>query len=288
MLLIDFNQVFLANLFAITKGKDIEEDLVRHTVISSTLSYKKSFSEKYGEIVLCADGNNYWRKTIFPYYKANRKKIRDISKFNWYLIFESLNKIRNEIIEYFPWKVVVVDSAEADDVIAVLVKYFQTNDVEKVGLFKEPKPTLILSGDRDFIQLHSYKNVKQWSPIQKKYIYEKNSKLYLKEKILKGDEGDGIPNFLSDSDTFINPNKRQKPLTKKLLNEILSTNTIPKQHEKNFIRNVKLIDFNYIPKHIEEKIIEHYISLKPNNKNKLLDFFIKNKLKYLTESITNI
>ena len=52
--------------------------------------YKSKFGKKYGDIIICCDDKNYWRKQTFPHYKANRKKFREESDYDWNLIFESL------------------------------------------------------------------------------------------------------------------------------------------------------------------------------------------------------
>ena len=73
---------------------------------------------------------------------------------------------------------------------------------------------MVLSGDKDFIQLQKYPFVSQYNPIQKKFMSGIDPKQYILEHVIKGDRSDGIPNFLSDDDTFVK-NKRQRPLSKK-------------------------------------------------------------------------
>ena len=143
MILIDFTQVVIGSLMvALNRGEDLDDDLVRHLILNNIRYYRTRFTEEYGEVVLCCDSRHYWRKDYFPNYKANRKVDRKKSEYNWDLIFETLNIIRDEIRENFPYKVIEVYGAEADDIIAVLTK-------ERSGV-----DNIIISSDKDFIQLH--------------------------------------------------------------------------------------------------------------------------------------
>lgn len=252
----------------------LEEGLFRHMVINSIRNYKLKFSEKYGEIVIACDDKNYWRKQIYPYYKANRKKARDKSELDWTLIFESFNKVRSELREYFPYRVIQIESAEADDIIATLV-----------GDADHDTNILILSGDKDFIQLHKYNGVKQYDPTRKKWITHDNPDHYLFEHIMRGDIGDGIPNVLSDDDVFVVDGKRQKPLTQKKIDadwiskEMLGT--------RNFMRNQQIIDLSFIPSHIQKAVIDKYHAEAGKGRSKLFNYFIEYRLKHMMENIND-
>ena len=249
----------------------LEENMVRHMVLNSLLSYKKKFSSEYGELVIACDNKNVWRKKVFPYYKANRKKAKENSDTDWKSIFECLSNIREELKTFFPYKVVDVESAEADDVIATITR----NNDEKI---------LILSGDKDFIQLHS-KNVDQYDPVRKKFIKHDNPNTFLFEHILKGDSGDGIPNILSNDDVFIS-GTRQKPMTAKRIKNYMETplNEMDNESRRNFQRNEMLIDLKFTPKEIQDMILDQFNSQK-KDKSQLMNYFIKNKLKNLMEHI---
>lgn len=269
---------------------ELSENLIRHMVLSSILSYKKKFGDKYGTLVFCADDKKYWRKQIFPYYKANRKKMRDASKFDWNLIFNTLNKIRDEIREKFPYLVIQVDGAEADDVIATMVRYTQTHNLSSGTLDPQPQDVLILSGDKDFVQLQKYSNVKQFSPMQKKFLTTDNPKRVLLEHILTGDSGDGIPNFLSQDSVFVTEGARQKPIRRDKLEQWVQIEDPEKFCDetmlRNFKRNQQLIDLENTPKEIQEKIIECFEKGPSGDRRNLLNYFVENKLKYLLESIS--
>lgn len=287
MILIDFNQTLISSLMSQigpNKNQQVSEDLIRHIVLSSILSYKRKFQQKYGEIVFCADDKNYWRKTIFPYYKANRKKMRDSSGLDWNLIFGTLNKIRDEIRDVFPYTVIQVPTVEADDIIAAICKY--TNEL---AFLREPEPILILSGDKDFLQLQRYPNIEQWSPRMKKFLKTDDPNKYLKEHIMRGDAGDGIPNFLSPDDVFIVEGKKQKSIMQKKLQVWLDADRPEDFCDdfmlRNYKRNEQLIDLRNVPKEHEQKIIEQYKLGPKGNRKFLFNYFIKKRLKYLLESI---
>jgi len=276
MILVDLNQVLLAGLMAQIanhKGK-LDESLVRHMILNIIRNHVKNFKAEYGEVVLCCDNRKYWRKEYFPFYKAGRKKSREKSNLDWHMIFEMLAKFKVELKENFPYKVIDVDGAEADDIIGTLAPRQAAH--EKV---------LILSSDGDFLQLQNYANVKQYNPSQKKYVVSKEPILELKEKIIRGDKGDGIPNVLSSSDCFVR-DLRQTPITQKVLDKLMSENYLDQNEsiKANFIRNSTLIDLSFTPKEIREKIINTYEETKPA-KGKLLNYFIEHKLKNLMEVI---
>jgi 5'-3' exonuclease len=198
MILVDMNQTMISNLMAQIKSSgELNENFMRHMVLSSIKSYEKKFSPEYGELVLCYDSRRYWRREFFPYYKQNRKKDREKSGLDWNKIFECLNAIRNEIRELFPYKVIEVEGAEADDIISVMCKHHHQNG--------DTKSVLILSGDKDFVQLQKYSFVNQYNPILKKFVKFNRSEVreFINEHVLKGDRSDGIPNILSPDDICV-------------------------------------------------------------------------------------
>jgi 5'-3' exonuclease len=275
MIIVDFNQVMISNLMMQLGNHTnipLEEGLFRHMVINSLRSYKQKFQSEYGEIVIACDDRNYWRKQVFPYYKANRKKNRDASEINWNQVFDIFNTIKAEIKEYFPYRVIQVESAEADDIIATLVTE------------NKDKTILILSADKDFVQLQKYATVKQYDPIRKKWIKEDNPQQYLYEHILKGDQGDGIPNILSDDDTFVT-DKRQKPMTQKKMDLFKSQGISQDMLKRNFARNELLVDLTKIPDNIRNGVINKYNEENGKDRSKLFNYFISHNLKLLMDSV---
>lgn len=275
MIIVDMNQISLASVMmqlAMSKQTEPDINMVRHMILNSLRQYRSMFTDEYGELVIAYDSKHYWRKDYFPNYKANRKKGRESDNKDWDAIFGCLNQIKEEIREFFPYKVLEVHGAEADDIIAVIVK----NVNEKI---------LILSGDKDFIQLQSYTNVKQYSPITKKTIGGEDPVEYKRIHILKGDSSDGIPNVLSGDNTFVE-GIRQSPLSMKKIQNILSGGSFPSlEAERNYQRNKTLIDLEQVPKEIESKIMQEFSEAPCGNRSKLLNYFVNNRLKELTESI---
>ena len=284
MIIVDINQIMISNLMVQINGRnkvELNEDLVRHMVLNSLRGHNKKFRKEYGEMVIACDSKNVWRREIFPNYKAGRKATREKSEHDWDAIFSMLHTIKDEIRSFLPYKVIELETAEADDIIATLVKRIQN----QVGPNHEKK-VLILSGDKDFIQLHG-SNVKQYNPVLNKFVGKgEDPVIYIKEHILKGDRSDGIPNVLSDDNVFIE-GRRQRPLSKKKIeswvNEVFMTFT--EEEQKNYSRNRRLIDLSCIPPELEEKIINEFIDAKVASRDKILNYFITKKLKTLIEVI---
>ena len=278
MILVDMNQVTISNLMIQMKDEPLSEDLVRHMVLNSLRSYKTKFSKDFGELVLCYDDKHCWRKDYFPYYKQNRKKARSESSLDWNELFDILTKIQNELEENFPYKVLKINGAEADDIIAILSNKISSTP----NLYEE---ILIISGDKDFIQLHQSDNVKQYSPTLKKFIVDDNPEQYKFEHIIRGDKGDGVPNILSQDTVFVE-DLRQRPITKKKLTE-WKENGIPEgEIKRNYQRNKTLIDFDSIPNELGELIYNMWVDkITQNDKSKILPYFMKHRLKELTEKL---
>jgi len=281
MILVDMNQISLASVMMhlnITKRGSVDAGMVRHMILNSLRMYRERFFDEYGELVICYDSKHYWRRDIFPQYKASRKKTRDSSSHDWNDIFEFLNAFKDEMIEFMPYKVLEVYGAEADDIIYTLTHEFETDNGK----------TLILSGDKDFIQLQRYKNVTQYSPITKKFIDGMVWNEYLDEHILRGDTSDGVPNVLSPDNTFVD-GLRQKPLGKKKIQSWVEHNiedVLPNDEVKrNFQRNKKLIDLTEAPQELFSEITKTWKEAKTNPRSKLLNYFIQNRLSDLMDCI---
>lgn len=323
MICIDYSQIGIATILAdLPPNTVLTVDLGRHLILNAIRSYKMKFSKLFGDIVIAVDSRNYWRKQAFRYYKANRKRARDDSHIDWDSVFEVLALVKQELSEYFPYPVIEVNGAEGDDVIATLAKYSQTHDLIDYYFEDEnvPAPFLIISGDHDFQQLQKYPNVKQFIPLKKEFAPQVDPNRILKEHIIRGDAGDGVPNFLSDDDTFVDPDKKQYPIrTASLeswfdlsLNEVAlagykqleksyenickkcrKTHVTPPNKnfsleglQKNLERNKSLVDLSNVPRELEEQIIQNYEQQKGNtDTSKLFNYFIKHDLNKLLESI---
>ena len=283
------NQIAVANVMMhlhMTKNDKPDEKMVRHMILNSLRMYRTRFIAEYNELVLCYDSKHYWRRDVFPLYKYSRKKGRESSANDWDAIFEVLNAIKSELKEFFPYKHLEVYGAEADDIIGVLCGELEFDNGK----------TLIISGDKDFIQLQKYKNVTQYSPITKKFVNGEDPIRYLQEHILKGDTSDGIPNVLSPDHTF-EQGLRQRPLGKKKIESWLDNehpelgnmpieDVLPNDEViRNFQRNLKLIDLSKSPADLFIDILKEYQNAPEGDRTKLLNYFIQKRLNNLTESI---
>jgi len=281
-ILVDYNQVILASLFAsIGNHTDVaaDESIIRHMFLNSIRSNRKKFTEEYGEIVVCCDGKNTWRKEAYPYYKANRKAGRDKSGMDWNALFEIMNNIRSEIDEYFPYKVIHIEHCEADDVIGAVINEYGSE--LNIGSEK----FLILSADKDFIQLQKYANVDQYDPIRKRWIRNDSPVNYLNEHILKGDTGDGVPNILSP-DNCLAVGERQSPMTKKRLALYSQgTEVMDEETKRRYHRNKMMIDLSEIPQKYVDLALAEYNKEESVGREHLFNFFVQKKLKHLITDI---
>lgn len=283
--LLDFSQVVISSAIEYhSQTKEaINLPLLRHITLNNILSYRKKFKLSVENLIICADGRDYWRKGVFPLYKQNRKKDHDKSVFNWDKFFEDFNQIKTEIKTELPFNVVEVYGCEADDVIAVISKQ-QCPHQSKI---------IIISSDKDLIQIQENicSKAEQWSPFHKKLITPKTNSYSLFEHVIRGDAGDGVPNILSDDDVFMDDKKRSKPIRatnimqweqKGGMQYPESFCTTAEMLEK-FNRNLNLIDLRQIPECYVEKIVETFLSYQKPPVN-VFGYLTKHKLKKILES----
>ena len=280
MIIVDFNQVCISNLMAqVGNHTDlvVEEDLVRHMILNSLRLYKHKFGRVYGDMVIACDDKNYWRKQMFPYYKAGRRKSREESDIDWVGMFDVLNRIRQEVKDNLPYTVIQVDNCEADDIIATICN----NVAEDI---------IILSADKDFIQLHR-DNIIQFDPIRKRNVQVENPAQYLKELVIRGDSGDGVPNALSPDNSFVDGIK-QRPVRANKLEVWLGMDwdelrQVPELKD-GIDRNKKLIDLFEIPMDVKDKIWGEYLNQTSTKKKvNILGYLQQHKLKSLIENIND-
>lgn len=279
MILIDFNGLAVATV-AVNKTDD--PNLLRHMILNSLRLHRTQFKKDYGELVICCEGIGNWRKDYFPQYKANRKKYREQSDINWDEAFRVLGEVRDEIKENFPYKVIQIDHCEADDVIGVLA-----SNTQEFGQYED---VLIISADKDFMQLQKYPNVHQYNPIQKKFYKEDAPKANLIQKIMSGDTGDGVPNILSHDEVFVN-GERQNKLSKKKKEEILQDLTdgellYAASWYRNYCRNETLIDLDKTPDDLKVKIVSEFNDQdQSKNSSLVFPYLINKNMKMLIESV---
>ena len=272
--LVDFSQIVIGSYMTASKYADVDMDVLRPPVLNSLRIYRTKFIEEYGELILCCDDRKTWRKEMFPNYKASRKKSRQVSGIDWQNLYDCLNQLKDELRYWFPYKLIQIEKAEADDIIATLV-----------GLISER--TLILSSDKDFVQLQGF-NVRQYSPMQKKYV-DGNAKWSLHEKIVRGDVGDGIPNIMSDDNVFVDEGRRQKPITAKKVDawyDLDPNMYCDSEMLRNYNRNKQLVDLGEVPESIRINISKQFETIKVGSRRRLLTYFVNHRLKNLTENLS--
>ena len=280
MIIMDYSGIALASIII---NKTFEESLIRHMILNSIRMYRSRYVDEYGEIVLACDGPNNWRRSAFPQYKANRKKGRDESTFDWNEAFRILHLVREEIKENFPYKVIHIDQCEADDIIGTLVNL-------KSDVPINPEPIMIVSSDRDFVQLQRFPNVKQYSPILKKEVVESNPRLFLQTHIIKGDKGDGVPNILSEDNVFVE-GFRQTPMSKKKIDNIIEDLDdgellYAASWYRNYCRNKKLIDLTETPNDLKRQIIISFEEQDPwPNKGNVFPYLVSKNCNELIKSV---
>lgn len=288
MIIIDLSQTMIASITTQIGNHtniDLKEDLVRHIVLNNIRAIKSKFSD-HKEVVIACDDRHYWRRDAFPAYKGTRKKDREKSEIDWTALFNTLNTIKEELKENFPYAVVQAAGAEADDVIATLVNWAATNKTQQVGVVEEPESVVIVSGDKDFVQLHTHKHVQQYDFVNRKAITTSDPKQFLRELVLRGDRGDGIPNVISPSNSLID-GIRQNKMTEKRISSLLSTD--PSTYAADVLDRYKLnsllIDFGNIPTAVQDRVVAEYKYQQGKGRDKMFNYFVKHKLKHLMEHI---
>lgn len=263
MILVDYNHAMILAIMGATASKKsintTSKEQMHKVFLQYIISIRKKYHTRFGELVICCDGDSEsWRKKEFPLYKAARKLNKKVSHIDWPMINSAMKEFREILSNHFPYKVIVVDNAEADDVIAVLAK-------------TSKPPTLIYSSDTDFLQLQKY-GVEQYAPQSKKFIISENPELTLKEKIIQGDSGDGIPNILSPENIFLLEGQRQTQIRSAKLKEWLTKEPeefCDDEMLKKYRKNQRLIDFDFIPPDIINRIESEFAKEKEFVKNDL-------------------
>jgi len=274
-LLVDFSQIVIGSYMTAAKYSTVDMDVIRPAVLNTLRIYRNKFVSEYGELILCCDDRKTWRKDIFPNYKASRKKTRKVSGIDWNNLYDCLNQLKDELSYWFPYKLIQVEKAEADDIIAILVNLIHER-------------TLILSSDKDFVQLQTF-NIRQYSPMQKKFVDSESAERSLHEKIVRGDVGDGIPNIMSDDNVFVDEGRRQKPVTKKKVDAWYDLDPdmyCTAEMLRNYKRNKQLVDLGEVPDSIRLNIIKQFETTQVGERSRLLTYFVNHRLKNLTESLS--
>jgi hypothetical protein len=296
-IVLDMSNLIFRALYADANRDDTSEEMFRHLAVSQVLKYRTKFArEDYPYLVCAFDGPELWRRKEFKEYKKNRDISLKLEKIDnpeeaemvaaqGKQVMEAFSKIRDELIENLPYPCICVAGAEADDVIAIVVK--------------ESKKAIIVSADRDFQQLTTFtpqRSIQLFSPsippkggfYQVPPQIEKERDLF--EKICRGDGGDGVPNILSPNETFWPVKIRQKAISSKMINTWWNSRTslssvMDEKTLSRYKRNLKMIDLAEIPEIVESAIISEL-----NNKltrsdtmasNKFVSYLMSKGLKHL-------
>ena len=282
MIIVDYSGIAIAAIFSQDRPEEVEEPLIRHMILNTIRRYNVKFRKEYGQMVIACD-NTSWRKEQFEHYKAKRKSSREESPLDWGKFFGFLNGIRDEIAEEMPYPVVHVERAEADDVIATLVESTQE--------FGQNEPVMIVSSDKDFIQLHRYSNVQQFSPMKRAPLKVDDPVFYKFDHICRGDVSDGVPNMLSADDTFITEGARQTPMRAKKIKEwyeaypnLCEEGVMTQEQYRNYCRNKLMIDLDCIPMDLRENIMNKYKLQRGKKNNKIFNYLITKRCNLLVQS----
>ena len=278
-ILIDISQIVVANCAAAPfKAKHdkvpVDDFFVKHMILNSLRLYNKQFKSKYGEMIICCDSKNTWRKDAFTFYKSKRAKAKQDSPIDWNMVHRTLDTMISDLDKYFPYRVIKIEGCEGDDIIGTLARY-------------STEPTIIISADGDFVQLQSNTKVKQFNPIKKEFIECVNPALYLKEQIIRGDDGDGVPNILSDDDALHADGKRQASVFAAKV--AVWVNQDPKMFcesakvLKNYERNTMLIDLERTPEELQEKILLQSRNQANGTKQSITEYFQAHRMRNLLE-----
>ena len=280
MILLDFSGIAIAPVVMGKVGSN-DENLIRHMILNSIRMYKQKF-KSYGDMVIVADAGGNWRKDAYPEYKGKRKKTRDASVIDWDVAFSHINMVLDEIKANMPWKVIHQWGCEADDAIAEITKWTQD--------FGNYEDVMIVSSDHDFIQLQKFNNVKQFSPTTKKFVTNEDPRWFQADHILRGCTGDGVPNVLSDDDTFITDGKRQNVLSKKKKESLMANpHALGETVYRNFLRNKKMIvltEESECPDVVKKDIINKFEEQETTSKrSKVLPYLISKQCCLLVEVV---
>lgn len=280
MIIIDFSQLMISSILSEFSKEKINTDIVRHIAMNMIRHYSFKHKKDFGNIVIACDGKNSWRKEVFPYYKAHRKADRAKMNVDWTTVFECISQIYQEISEDLPYPIIKVDRAEGDDVIGVLAR-------------RSGEASLIISSDNDFVQLQNPSTpwkIAQYSPKTKKFLKTDDVSRTLKEHIILGDRGDGIPNILSPDDCFVNK-IRQTTIRQTKMDDLMNSDL--KYHpdemiRRNYERNNLLINLSTTPDIIQKDIMDQYYEkAKPDGFSKMkrtvYGYLVKHNMRNLLE-----
>ncbi len=272
---IDFSVLAYRNLFSMKSTIDqFGYEILRHVFLKNILAYIRDFNPN--KVFIAVDVGQSWRKKVYSLYKGKRKEARDKQDVDWEKFYGICNSVVDELKKNFPFYTIGINHVEADDIIAYLVRNEDT-DNEKV----------IITSDRDYIQLLKYNNTKIFDPLKNKFMECLNPFHALELKICSGDKSDNIPPIYHRWGEKTAEKNILSGNLKKML-EQKDNNGEPCEISRNYERNKKLIDMEKLPKSVEKGIDLYLEEYKISSTKSIMKYFIENKLSELLGDITKI
>lgn len=302
MIISDFSKVSYSIVYVfeddIKKSEPKEiENILRHAIINSFTTLKKRFGAEYGELIIAVDGKKNFRKDIYEHYKAGRAEARKKSDIPWNIVFDIVHRLVDEAKENWPWAVIEVDRAEADDVMFVLVEDIANHNTQSVGVMDddEPEKVLLDTRDQDMFQIHR-PGLRQWDSRDRKFITLPSgmtAEAFRKDLIIRGDTTDGVENVFTPLGTLITPGVRQTACIAKRMNSVLQFENIFDYDLDPVIKerikmNHQLVSSQGIPLDVRDEIVSKYKNRTINKKMKMLQYLQKHRCIRLIDEINNM
>ena len=196
------------------------------------------------DIVFAMDDNltHSFRKALYPEYKSQRAmvkrqfKLQLVKDYIVNVLFKELN-----IQELYGYKIIKVEGAEGDDVIATTLMKLKD---DYTGM-------MLIASDHDFLQIDGLREFDLFGKEAQRDLGGEivSAKDYLLGKILMGDRSDNIKQVLTrcGPKTALRWTKDKESL-KKVLKEDQSLAT-------RYLLNKKMISFECIPHELSDKIV---------------------------------
>jgi 5'-3' exonuclease len=285
-LLIDFSLLAHANLFTVKSQLAMGGyQLLKHILIKAVLKNINEFNPD--RVYVCFDGGSSWRKNISETYKAHRKEARDKQdvatggEVNWTEFYRIIDELHTDFKTSFPFHAIKLNTIEADDIIAYLIKNSSPSD-----------ENVILTRDGDYIQLLQYPNTKIYNPIDRKWMQSANPIHDLQVKICMGDKSDNITAIrprmgIATAEKFVESGELDKLLVE-ARDDIQKFGKPRDEVAANYFTNEKLIDMSKAPSTIVNQIKVAVENSKVGNQGLLLKYLVTSGLRELVEDISKI
>lgn len=294
MIIVDMSQIEHATAFVQHKltGTD-DKRRIEEGVFASLVHIHDKLCPKYGNtIVACCDHKSPWRADFFAPYKAERKIRRAESGIDWRYVRTGFRACEDALHACTDVVVVRVQGAEGDDCISVVADRNQY-DKDRMSLgglaIGGDEPTVIVSSDKDYGQIP---NVDRFDP-RKGIFLPYNPQAALAAIVIDGDRTDGVPNVISDDDTFIVSGKRQNTMTAVRRSKLEAmyyagdfedrpaTKDLPATH---WNRNRWLVDFKFIPPSVQSDIMDEFDAARTKKRDPAFEYLFEHNMMHVADS----